>query len=101
MKQKEKTLSNSLTFWLKHEKFFSLVDLVWKEDTMGKPMYRLVKKLKKVKMALKKLNIKEYWNISEIVRCVRESLNNVQNGLDKHLQDNKLIKEENICSREL
>lgn len=64
------------------------------EHCFGNPMYRLVKKLKRTKGALKQSNKKEFGCISERIKTTRSSLDSVQACLDRKPLHGDLLEEE-------
>ncbi|XP_031270999.1 uncharacterized protein LOC116129393 [Pistacia vera] len=94
--QGKKSLLKFFNFWAEHEDFLPMVDRVWSVDVEGNPMYRLVSKLKALKVELKRLNIKEFWNISERVKFARDDLAQVQERLVMDLVDGALLQEEKV-----
>ncbi|XP_031264168.1 uncharacterized protein LOC116122468 [Pistacia vera] len=82
--------------WAEHEDFLPIVERVWSVEVLGNPMYRLVSKLKALKVELKRLNRKEFWNISERVKFARDYLAQVQERLVVDPVDGALLQEEKL-----
>lgn len=55
-----------------HDSFLPLVDRIWKMDYEGSPVFKLVTKLKTLKVKFKALNRKEFWNISKRAKKARD-----------------------------
>ena len=81
-------------FWAENLDFVSVVAKAWDVDTCGSPMYRLCKKLKSVKVALRKFNLDHFSNLSGRTTCVRKELEGVQSALQESPYDPFLLSEE-------
>ncbi|KAI3471428.1 hypothetical protein Pfo_030792 [Paulownia fortunei] len=64
-------------FWLQHKHFLDLVADIWSSDIKGVPMFRVCKKFKLVKIALKKLNKHEFSDISKRVNEAKSKLESI------------------------
>lgn len=60
-------------FWVDHKSFLPTVEEVWRKNIEGSLMFRLISKLKLLKVELRKLNKKEFYNISERVKRLRRT----------------------------
>lgn len=60
-------------FWADHESFLPTVEELWRKNIEGSLMFRLISKLKLLKVELRKLNKKEFYNISERVKRLRKT----------------------------
>ncbi|XP_031252301.1 uncharacterized protein LOC116110228 [Pistacia vera] len=94
--QGKKSPFEFFNFWAEHEDFLPIVERVWSVEVEGNPMYRLVSKLKALKVELKRLNRKEFWNISERVKFARDDLAQVQERLVVDPVDGALLQEEKL-----
>ncbi|XP_031272152.1 uncharacterized protein LOC116130575 [Pistacia vera] len=94
--QGKKSPFKFFNFWAEHEDFLSMVERVWSLEVEGNPMYRLVFKLKALKVELKRLNRKEFWNISKIVKSARDDLAQFQERLVVDPVDGALLQEEKV-----
>ncbi|XP_031256491.1 uncharacterized protein LOC116114486 [Pistacia vera] len=94
--QGKKSPFKFFNFWAEHEDFLPMVEREWSVQVEGNPMYRLVSKLKALKVELKRLNRKEFWNISERVKFARDDLAHVQERLVVDPIDGALLQEEKV-----
>ncbi|XP_020261120.1 uncharacterized protein LOC109837333 [Asparagus officinalis] len=83
--------------WIKHDSYLPLVTSIWQTQISGCSMYSIVSKLKKLKTALKDLNKKSYYNISEQVNRARVNLENAQRILHSDPLNPDLIAQEKFC----
>lgn len=83
--------------WVKDDNFDVLVKNAWSTHITGTPMYRVVMKLKAVKMALKQLHRDQYSKISDKVKSVSGKLQQVQDLLITSPSDCELQKQEKHC----
>ncbi|XP_020250238.1 uncharacterized protein LOC109827635 [Asparagus officinalis] len=67
--------------WTTHPSYVSTVSEVWKESIQGCKMFSVCKKLKLLKGALKTLNKKHFYNISEQVQRAKIALEDTQREL--------------------
>lgn len=65
-------------FWMQHPGFRDTLIESWNEVVLGKPMFILSSKLKRLKGVLKKLNLHYYSNISMKVSAAKEELDRIQ-----------------------
>lgn len=68
--------------WSKDQDFLPLVQVAWDSPVDGCAMYCVVKKLQKVKIGLKLLNLDKYSRLKEKVEEARHTLFTVQLALD-------------------
>ncbi|XP_031253529.1 uncharacterized protein LOC116111492 [Pistacia vera] len=92
--QGKKSPFKFFNFWAEHEDFLPMVERVWSVEVEGNPMYKLVSKLKALKVELKRLNRKEFWNISKRVKFARDDLAQVQERLVVDPVDDAILQEE-------
>ncbi|GKB13443.1 RNA-directed DNA polymerase, eukaryota, reverse transcriptase zinc-binding domain protein [Tanacetum coccineum] len=86
---KKKSSFRFNNFVVEKPEFLKLVDEAWREEMQGCYMYKIVKKLKKLKGPLKKLSWSK-GNVFENVSKLKEKLSNVQAHVDKNPHDEKL-----------
>lgn len=79
-----------LNFWANHEGFLPMIEEVWMTDIVGCFMFRLLSKLKKLKVELRNLNKREFWNISERVKEARVELSCTQVLLNRDRSNDAL-----------
>ena len=85
-------------FWVENDEFISTVEKVWNKDVVGSPMYRVCKKLKNLKPALKDMNKEKYSDISCRVGAVRQELQEVQMEVDRNPRNRMLqSREKELC----
>ena len=84
-------------FWAYYPAFLELVKDAWNSDVFGTPMYRLTRKLKSVKAALKAFNFHSFAKLSERVVEAKESLNQAQYELLNNPYDPLLVDNEKRC----
>ena len=84
-------------FWADHPDFLGLVKEVWESDVHGTPMYRLTRKLKRVKAILKAFNFHSFGKLRERVVDARETLNQAQSALLNNPSNPMLIDNEKKC----
>ncbi|XP_031268337.1 uncharacterized protein LOC116126799 [Pistacia vera] len=99
--QGKKSPFKFFNFWAEHGDFFPIVERVWRLELEGNPMYRLVSKLKALKVELKRLNRKEFMNISERVKFARDDLAQVQERLIVDPVDGALLQEEKLKAEKM
>ena len=84
-------------FWADHPDFLGLVKEAWDINVRGSPMYRLTRKLKRVKSILKAFNFHSFGKLHERVVEARETLNQAQSSLLYNPSDPMLIDNEKKC----
>ena len=84
-------------FWADHPDFLGLVKEAWDSDVRGTPMYRLTRKLKRVKAILKAFNFHSFGKLRERVVDARETLNKAQSALLNSPSNPMLIDNEKKC----
>ncbi|KAG5558768.1 hypothetical protein RHGRI_008653 [Rhododendron griersonianum] len=70
-------------FWLQNPSFKDTLIQSWAEPVIGRPMFVLSTKLKRLKSVLRKLNLECYSNISKRVYAAKEELDVIQEQLFK------------------
>ncbi|KAK1258540.1 hypothetical protein QJS04_geneDACA020390 [Acorus gramineus] len=73
--------------WESHPHFNAIVDTAWKTKVRGSPMFRLVKKLSAVKLALKQWNRDFFGPIQQTLQRSTDKLSNFQAQLQQNPQD--------------
>ena len=81
-------------FWADHPDFLGLVKEAWDNDIRGTPMYRLTRKLKRVKAILRDFNFYSFGKLCERVMDARETLNQAQSALLNNPSNPMLIDNE-------
>ncbi|RAL46418.1 hypothetical protein DM860_004697 [Cuscuta australis] len=71
-----------------------IIQGVWHEEMEGRPMYKLVKKLKELKSPLRRLNKDKFNEIHKQVEVVKTKLTEVQNILKMRKDDVSLLGQE-------
>ena len=84
-------------FWADHPAFLEIVKDEWNIDVFGTPMYRLTRKLKSVKAALKAFNFHSFAKLRERVVDAKASLNQAQYELLNNPYDPLLVDNEKRC----
>ena len=84
-------------FWADHPAFLELVKEAWNVDVFGTPMYRLTRKLKSVKAALKAFNLHSFAKLRERVVEAKENLIQAQSALLHNSNDLNLVDNEKRC----
>ncbi|KAI3472118.1 hypothetical protein Pfo_029606 [Paulownia fortunei] len=87
-------------FWLQHKHFLDLVADIWSSDIKGVPMFRVCKKFKLIKIALKKLNKHEFSDISKRVNEAKSKLESIQRLIDENPLDNTLHHKERVLLKD-
>ena len=68
-------------FWADHPDFIGLVKEAWSYEVYGTPMFRLTRKLKRVKAILKAFNFRSFGRLHERVVAAKEALCHAQYAL--------------------
>ena len=68
-------------FWADHPDFIGLVKEAWSYEVYGTPMFRLTRKLKRVKAILKAFNFRSFGRLHERVVAAKEALCQAQSAL--------------------
>ena len=84
-------------FWADHPTFLQLVKDAWNCDVFGTPMYRLTRKLKSVKAALKAFNFHSFAKLHDRVVDAKENLKQAQFALLNNSYDSLLVENEKKC----
>ena len=84
-------------FWADHPAFLKLVKDAWNSDVFDTPMYRLTRKLKSVKAALKAFNFHYFGKLRDRVVVAKENLNQAQSALLNNPYDSLLVVNEKRC----
>ncbi|XP_044461836.1 uncharacterized protein LOC123193110 [Mangifera indica] len=80
--------------WTHHENFLDIVAEVWNQEAQGSPVFKVISKLKKLKVELKKFNKESFGHISERVLEAIRQLENIQEPLRINLLDEELARAE-------
>ncbi|XP_020243171.1 uncharacterized protein LOC109821392 [Asparagus officinalis] len=83
--------------WKKHDCFLPTVANAWQQRIKGGAMFSVCLKLKNLKIALKDINRKFFYNISEQVHHAKQTLEDVQKDLQVDPMSPNLIKREKEC----
>ena len=78
-------------FWAEHPAFLEIVKDAWNIDVFGTPVFRLTRKLKSVKAALKAFNFHIFSKLRERVVDAKASLNQAQYELLNNPYDPLLV----------
>ena len=84
-------------FWADHPTFLQLVKDAWNCEVFGTPMYRLTRKLKRVKAALKAFNFHSFAKLHDRVVDAKENLKQAQLALLNNPYDTLLVENEKKC----
>ncbi|XP_074292579.1 uncharacterized protein LOC141619458 [Silene latifolia] len=85
--------------WGKSDKFKSIVIEIWRQPIQGCHMFQLIKKLKKLKHPLKKLNNDGYGNIDNTALVAKTVLENIQKQLYVDPRNVVLQAEERVAAQ--
>ncbi|XP_020243218.1 uncharacterized protein LOC109821444 [Asparagus officinalis] len=80
--------------WTKHADYLPTVSNIWESDIQGCTMYSVCTKLKMLKEALKVLNKRHFYNISEQVQRAKLVLEDTQEKFQNNPLDTILIRRE-------
>ncbi|XP_020259105.1 uncharacterized protein LOC109835548 [Asparagus officinalis] len=83
--------------WTKHACFLPTVANIWQQRIKGCTMFSVCSKLKTLKIALKDINKKFFYNISEQVYHAKQALEDVQKNLQTDPMSPEFIKQEKVC----
>ena len=83
--------------WKLHPEFYRMIMEAWDVKDKGTHMYMVVQKLKRVKLALNKLNRREYSNIQERMEEAKMRLDEAQGVLNVDPLNLRLQLQENEC----
>ena len=90
-------LFKNFNFWADHPTFLQLVKDAWNCEVFGTPMYRLTRKLKSVKAALKAFNFHSFAKLHDRVVDAKENLKQAQFALLNNPYDTLLVENEKKC----
>ncbi|KAM6569088.1 hypothetical protein CsatB_017073 [Cannabis sativa] len=85
---------NYFRMWTSHSRYAEIVKGVWQQIISGSKMYQVISKLKKLKVAFKELNKKDFLNIQEVTEKAREELKDLQKKLQTEPLNHELIDKE-------
>ncbi|XP_020243212.1 uncharacterized protein LOC109821438 [Asparagus officinalis] len=83
--------------WINHDSYIPTVSKIWHQFILGYPMFSVYTKLKLLRGALKDLNKKHFYNISEQVLGAKIALEEVQGNLQVNPLNCDLIRKEKEC----
>ena len=84
-------------FWADHPDFIGLVKEAWSNEVHGTPMFKLTRKLKKVKAILKAFNFRSFGRLHERVVAAREALCQAQSAVLNNPSNHMLGENEKSC----